>query len=363
MLFAIPVRAVRGRDTTRVPERILRDRTTKRWGNKHETTPRSRVRLARGHRPGRPGVRQGWDDPQGRAERLQYLQLLAVGRQWRAHRCGRGAEPVEGGRRHVLPLRRPRQRQREVPNPTPAGTDAPGMGRGRPDRVAAALARRGLQRSAAACRQALVVGGRVERSGHEPCHLGRRRGGEPGYSTAPGYGNNWNDWLDYRVAVANTALASTVRWSMLYNHDTEPGYDFLVAAWDSAGSILQSGGDHGGQPGHLGGVQRSRRVGSDGRLSAELLRGTLGQPDPPAADAAVGRGLVRRGRPVADRRRRPGRRHPGDPQRHRAVAGHLRGGQHRWVEPGARRLRRRLLEGVRPSPGHRSVPRQRRRRR
>jgi hypothetical protein len=62
--------------------------------------------------------------------------------------------------------------------------------------------------------------------------------GTPGFATAPGYGNNWNDWLDYRFFVPSAADSSAMQLAFLYNYDTEPGYDFFQTLWDSAGTML-----------------------------------------------------------------------------------------------------------------------------
>lgn len=62
--------------------------------------------------------------------------------------------------------------------------------------------------------------------------------GTSGYSTAPGYGNNWADQLDRRWTVTSTAVTTTLTWNFVFNHDSEPAYDFFVVQWDSAGSMI-----------------------------------------------------------------------------------------------------------------------------
>jgi hypothetical protein len=62
--------------------------------------------------------------------------------------------------------------------------------------------------------------------------------GTSGYTTAPGYGNNWADQLDRRWTVNSTAVSTAVSWNFVFNHDSEPGYDFLIVQWDSAGSMV-----------------------------------------------------------------------------------------------------------------------------
>ncbi len=59
--------------------------------------------------------------------------------------------------------------------------------------------------------------------------------GTPGYLTAPGYGNNWNDVLQWE-ALTNPTIFTQVRLQFDYHHDTEPGYDFFHVEFDSAGT-------------------------------------------------------------------------------------------------------------------------------
>lgn len=58
--------------------------------------------------------------------------------------------------------------------------------------------------------------------------------GTPGYTTAPGYGNNADDWLDWRIQT-NPTVSTTVDISFDYNLDTEANYDFFIVEYDSAG--------------------------------------------------------------------------------------------------------------------------------
>lgn len=62
--------------------------------------------------------------------------------------------------------------------------------------------------------------------------------GTPGFATAPGYGNNWLDQLDRRFSVTNLAANTVLTWNFVFNIFTEPGYDFFVVQWDSAGTML-----------------------------------------------------------------------------------------------------------------------------
>ena len=58
--------------------------------------------------------------------------------------------------------------------------------------------------------------------------------GEAGYATAPGYGNGWDDRLEWR-GQANPTIFTNVRLTFSYNYDVEPGYDFFHVDYDSAG--------------------------------------------------------------------------------------------------------------------------------
>ncbi len=43
-----------------------------------------------------------------------------------------------------------------------------------------------------------------------------------------GYGNNWNEVIEWRGVVDNNTLNCTVSWTADANYDVEPGYDYLV---------------------------------------------------------------------------------------------------------------------------------------
>jgi len=62
--------------------------------------------------------------------------------------------------------------------------------------------------------------------------------GTSGFATAPGYGNNFFDQLDRRFTVTSTAATTTLTWDFRFNYDSEPGYDFTIVQWDSAGSMI-----------------------------------------------------------------------------------------------------------------------------
>ncbi len=60
---------------------------------------------------------------------------------------------------------------------------------------------------------------------------------QPGWVAAPGYGNGWNDILIFETpALSNTVAGQTVGLDFFFNHDSEPGYDFLNVEYDSAGT-------------------------------------------------------------------------------------------------------------------------------
>jgi len=58
-----------------------------------------------------------------------------------------------------------------------------------------------------------------------------------GWDDAPGYGNNWNDVLLFESdPVANPAAGASIGLDFYYNIDLEPGYDFFLVEYDSAGT-------------------------------------------------------------------------------------------------------------------------------
>jgi hypothetical protein len=63
-------------------------------------------------------------------------------------------------------------------------------------------------------------------------------GSASGFTTAPGYGNNWDDRLEW-LGQTNPATFTNVRLLFSFNHDTEPGYDFFKVEYDSAGGWLE----------------------------------------------------------------------------------------------------------------------------
>jgi hypothetical protein len=62
----------------------------------------------------------------------------------------------------------------------------------------------------------------------------------PGWVAAPGYGNSWNAILIWESPqLSNPAAGQTVGLDFFFNHDSEPGYDFFLVEYDSAGFWLQ----------------------------------------------------------------------------------------------------------------------------
>ncbi len=60
---------------------------------------------------------------------------------------------------------------------------------------------------------------------------------EPGPIPVPGfgYGNDWVQNVVFTHTVADPAAGSTVTWSLLLQHDTEPVYDFVFLQWNRGG--------------------------------------------------------------------------------------------------------------------------------
>ncbi len=61
---------------------------------------------------------------------------------------------------------------------------------------------------------------------------------EPGWATPPGYGNSWNEFIEWRATVSNPSVAQTVRLDFDFNHDTEPTYDFFNVEYDSSQTTI-----------------------------------------------------------------------------------------------------------------------------
>ncbi len=63
---------------------------------------------------------------------------------------------------------------------------------------------------------------------YQPC------GGEP---TNPGYGNNYQEYLDWYGIVPQPSATTTVNVTARLNYDTEPGYDYLYLEVDRGGAM------------------------------------------------------------------------------------------------------------------------------
>jgi hypothetical protein len=61
---------------------------------------------------------------------------------------------------------------------------------------------------------------------------------QPGYTSAPGYGNNWNALLTYTKTVSNPAAGQTVGLSFLFNYEVETAFDFFNVEYDSFGATI-----------------------------------------------------------------------------------------------------------------------------
>jgi hypothetical protein len=64
------------------------------------------------------------------------------------------------------------------------------------------------------------------------------------YDGDPGYGNDWNQVVQFTYVVANPGAASTVNWTAVVQNDTEPDYDYTYMEWNRSGvwQILNTGG-------------------------------------------------------------------------------------------------------------------------
>lgn len=61
----------------------------------------------------------------------------------------------------------------------------------------------------------------------------------PGWATAPGYGNSWNALMSYHSTVGDPSVGQTIGLDFVFNHDTEPGYDYFDVEYDSAGVAVR----------------------------------------------------------------------------------------------------------------------------
>jgi len=74
--------------------------------------------------------------------------------------------------------------------------------------------------------------------GNHAMWAGKTAAQEPGWVSAPGYGNSWNAVLEFRGTMANPAVGQIVTLDFWFNYDTEPGYDFFAVEYDSAGAVV-----------------------------------------------------------------------------------------------------------------------------
>jgi len=72
--------------------------------------------------------------------------------------------------------------------------------------------------------------------GNHAMWAGRSTEQEPGWASAPGYGNSWNARLEFRAPVSDPGAGQTIGLDFFFNHDTEPGYDYFHVQYDSAGT-------------------------------------------------------------------------------------------------------------------------------
>jgi hypothetical protein len=64
---------------------------------------------------------------------------------------------------------------------------------------------------------------------------GQTAGQQQGWMTAPGYGNAWTTYLNYRATASDPTTGQTVGLDFVFNHDSEGGYDYFDVEYDSSG--------------------------------------------------------------------------------------------------------------------------------
>lgn len=72
--------------------------------------------------------------------------------------------------------------------------------------------------------------------GNHGMWAGQTAAQQPGWVSAPGYGNSWDAVLSFSVPMVDPSVAQTVDLDFYFNHDSEPAYDFFFVAYDSAGT-------------------------------------------------------------------------------------------------------------------------------
>lgn len=93
-----------------------------------------------------------------------------------------------------------------------------------------------------------------EGAGNRAMWCGRDASQEPGWASAPGYGNDWLQRLVWRSgSLVDPGSAQVVELDFFFNHDVEPFYDFFSVAYDSAGSWVEIYSTDGRSPGPDGG--------------------------------------------------------------------------------------------------------------
>jgi len=71
--------------------------------------------------------------------------------------------------------------------------------------------------------------------GNHGMWAGQSAAQQPGWVSAPGYGNSWNAVLSFSVPMVDPSVAQTVGLEFFFNHDSEPAYDFFIVDYDKAG--------------------------------------------------------------------------------------------------------------------------------
>lgn len=72
-------------------------------------------------------------------------------------------------------------------------------------------------------------------AGNHAVWCGQTAAQQPGWVTAPGYGNGWTDVMRFREQVSDPTAGQTVSLDFFFNHETEYGYDWFTVRYDSAG--------------------------------------------------------------------------------------------------------------------------------
>jgi hypothetical protein len=90
-------------------------------------------------------------------------------------------------------------------------------------------------------------GGDGDGTGNQAWWAGRSAEDEPGWETAPGYGNDWSATLEWRATASNPAEGQTVGLTFAFHHDTEPSYDFFEVQYlkaDEAVTVFTTSGSN-----------------------------------------------------------------------------------------------------------------------